>query len=105
MINENIRNARKKKGISQEELAIKLNVVRQTVSKWEKGHTQPDADTLMRLCNIYHIDNVLEIFGYKISKKSVFNLTPHEKNLIEEYRKHPDMQKAVQRLLEMEKNS
>lgn len=37
MINENIRKARKEKGISQEELAIKLNVVRQTVSKWEKG--------------------------------------------------------------------
>ena len=37
MLNENIRNLRKAKGISQEELAIKLNVVRQTVSKWEKG--------------------------------------------------------------------
>ena len=37
MINENIRKARKEKGISQEELAIKLNVVRQTVSKCEKG--------------------------------------------------------------------
>ena len=37
MLNENIRNLRKAKGISQEELAIKLNVVRHTVSKWEKG--------------------------------------------------------------------
>ena len=37
MLNENIRNLRKAKGLSQEELAIKLNVVRQTVSKWEKG--------------------------------------------------------------------
>ena len=37
MLNENIRNLRKAKGISQKELAIKLNVVRQTVSKWEKG--------------------------------------------------------------------
>ena len=36
MLNENIRNLRKAKGLSQEELAIKLNVVRQTVSKWEK---------------------------------------------------------------------
>jgi DNA-binding transcriptional regulator YiaG len=36
MLNENIKNLRKAKGLSQEELAIKLNVVRQTVSKWEK---------------------------------------------------------------------
>ena len=37
MLNENIKNLRKSKGLSQEELAIKLNVVRQTISKWEKG--------------------------------------------------------------------
>ena len=37
MLNENIRNLRKSKGLSQEELAIRLNVVRQTISKWEKG--------------------------------------------------------------------
>lgn len=37
MLNENIKIVRKSKGLSQEELAIKLNVVRQTISKWEKG--------------------------------------------------------------------
>lgn len=37
MLNENIKRLRKLKGLSQEELAIKLNVVRQTVSKWENG--------------------------------------------------------------------
>ena len=40
MLNENIKTLRKAKGLSQEELAIKLNVVRQTVSKWEKGVSQ-----------------------------------------------------------------
>ena len=40
MLNENIKNLRKAKGLAQEELAIKLNVVRQTVSKWEKGVSQ-----------------------------------------------------------------
>lgn len=40
MLNENIRKLRKSKGLSQEELAIKLNVVRQTISKWEKGVSQ-----------------------------------------------------------------
>lgn len=37
MLKDNIKNLRKEKGLSQEELAIKLNVVRQTVSKWERG--------------------------------------------------------------------
>ena len=37
MLNENIKNLRKAKGLSQEELANRLNVVRQTISKWEKG--------------------------------------------------------------------
>lgn len=40
MLSENIKNLRKAKGLSQEELAIKLNVVRQTISKWEKGVSQ-----------------------------------------------------------------
>lgn len=40
MLNENIKTLRKAKGLSQEELAVKLNVVRQTVSKWEKGVSQ-----------------------------------------------------------------
>ena len=44
MLNENIKNLRKAKGISQEELAIRLNVVRQTVSKWERGVSQTRGD-------------------------------------------------------------
>ena len=49
MLNENIRQYRKAKGLSQEELAIKLNVVRQTVSKWEKGLSVPDSEMLLAL--------------------------------------------------------
>ena len=37
MLSENIKTVRKMKGLSQEELAIRLNVVRQTISKWEQG--------------------------------------------------------------------
>lgn len=51
MLNENIRNLRKAKGLSQEELAIKLNVVRQTVSKWEKGLSVPDSSMLLSLAD------------------------------------------------------
>ena len=49
MLSENIKNIRKAKGLSQEELAIKLNVVRQTVSKWEKGISIPDSEILLRI--------------------------------------------------------
>lgn len=49
MLNENIKAVRKSKGLSQEELAIKLNVVRQTVSKWERGLSVPDSDMLISI--------------------------------------------------------
>lgn len=51
MLNENIKTIRKSKGLSQEELAIKLNVVRQTISKWETGLSVPDADMLIAISN------------------------------------------------------
>ena len=49
MLSENIKVLRKSKGLSQQELAVKLNVVRQTVSKWEQGLSIPDADLLLAL--------------------------------------------------------
>lgn len=49
MLSENIKTARKSKGLSQEELAVKLNVVRQTISKWEHGLSVPDSDMLIAL--------------------------------------------------------
>lgn len=49
MLSENIKAVRKSKGLSQEELAVKLNVVRQTISKWEQGLSVPDADMLIFL--------------------------------------------------------
>lgn len=49
MLSENIRRLRESKGLSQGELAVRLNVVRQTVSKWERGLSVPDADLLIAL--------------------------------------------------------
>ena len=49
MLNENIKAIRKSKGLSQEELAIRLNVVRQTISKWEQGLSVPDSDMLISI--------------------------------------------------------
>ena len=49
MLNENMKAIRKSKGLSQQELAVKLNVVRQTVSKWEQGLSVPDSDMLISI--------------------------------------------------------
>ncbi len=49
MLHENIQAMRKAKGLSQEELAIRLHVVRQTISKWERGLSVPDSDLLIAL--------------------------------------------------------
>ncbi|MDO5410382.1 MAG: helix-turn-helix transcriptional regulator [Lachnospiraceae bacterium] len=49
MLSENIKAIRKSKGLSQQELAVKLNVVRQTVSKWEQGLSVPDSEMLISL--------------------------------------------------------
>ena len=53
MLKDNLKSARKAKGLSQEELAIKLNVVRQTISKWEQGLSVPDAEMLISISAVF----------------------------------------------------
>ena len=55
MLNENIKAIRKSKGLSKEELAVKLNVVRQTISKWEQGLSVPDADMLISISEVFEM--------------------------------------------------
>ncbi len=52
MLSENIKAIRKSKGLSQQELAVKLNVVRQTVSKWEQGLSVPDSNMLISISEV-----------------------------------------------------
>ena len=67
MFSENLRAMRKEKGYTQEELAIKLNVVRQTVSKWEKGLSVPDADLLAMISDVLETP-VSRLLGEKINE-------------------------------------
>ena len=62
MLSDNIKLLRKQRGYSQEVLADKLHVVRQTVSKWEKGLSVPDADLLARLAEVLEV-SVTELLG------------------------------------------
>ena len=68
MLNENIKAVRKSKGLSQEELAVKLNVVRQTISKWEKGLSVPDSEMLVTISDVLEIP-VSTMLGETIAKE------------------------------------
>lgn len=73
MLNENIKALRKSKGLSQEELAIKLNVVRQTISKWENRLSVPDSDMLISLSEVFEVP-VGTLLGETIIEKEVDDL-------------------------------
>lgn len=70
MLKDNIKNLRKEKGLSQEELAIKLNVVRQTVSKWERGLSVPDSSMLISLAE--ELDTSVNVLlGESVEEKTL----------------------------------
>lgn len=73
MLKENIKSIRKSKGLSQEELAIKLNVVRQTISKWEQGLSVPDSEMLISISEVLETP-VSTLLGENISETKVDDL-------------------------------
>ena len=73
MLSENIKAVRKSKGLSQEELAVKLNIVRQTLSKWERGLSVPDSDMLIAISEALEIP-VSALLGETITEPKVDDL-------------------------------
>ncbi len=73
MLKENIKSLRKSRGLSQEELAIQLNVVRQTISKWEQGLSVPDAEMLISISEVFETP-VSTLLGEDISESRVDDL-------------------------------
>lgn len=72
MFSENLKMLRKQRGMSQEALAKKLNVVRQTISKWEKGLSVPDAELLTRISDVFEVP-VSQLLGTKIEEEKNVN--------------------------------
>lgn len=66
MLSKNLKIFRKRKGLTQENVAEALNIVRQTVSKWEKGISVPDADMLIRLAEVLDV-SVSELIGSDVA--------------------------------------
>lgn len=62
MLQENLKRFRKEKGFSQEQLAVRLHIVRQTVSKWEQGLSVPDAEMLVRVSEVLEVP-VADLLG------------------------------------------
>ena len=73
MLNENIRALRKSKGLSQQELAIKLNVERQTISKWEQGLSVPDSEMLISLSEVLETP-VSKLLGETVAETEADNI-------------------------------
>ena len=67
MLGDNIKALRKQKGISQEELASRIHVVRQTISKWEKNLSVPDAAMIQKIAEELDI-TVNELLGGEIKQ-------------------------------------
>ncbi len=53
---ENLQYLRAREGVTQEQLAERLDVSRQSVSKWESAASFPEMDTLLKLCDMFHVD-------------------------------------------------
>ena len=83
MFAQNLKTLRKTKGYSQEELAIRLHVVRQTVSKWEKGLSVPDADLLIRIAEIFEV-TVSALLGGAIETEQDVNAVAEQLSRINE---------------------
>lgn len=72
MFSENLKTIRTQRGMSQEILAQQLGVVRQTISKWEKGLSVPDAEMITHISDLFEIP-VSELLGSKIEKETDIN--------------------------------
>ena len=83
MLNENIKALRKTKGLTQDELAIRLNVVRQTISKWEKGLSVPDAEMLQKIAEVFEV-NVSQLLGSPINQNENVDIIAEQLSRINE---------------------
>ena len=79
-VGEKLLDLRKKKGLSQEEVANLLNVSRQTISKWETEQSTPDFDKIIPICNLYEIDANELLTGVTNEKSNLEEKTTKKNN-------------------------
>ena len=99
-IGSRIRRYRKENGLTQEQLADKINVTKNRVSNWEQGINRPDADILADICRALNV-SPSNLLGVYLSSD---DLNERERRVIQAYRDKADMQKAVDILLGIDYN-
>ena len=99
-IGSRIRRYRKENGLTQEQLADKINVTKNRVSNWEQGINRPDADILADICRALNV-SPSNLLGVYLSSD---DLNERERRAIQAYRDKADMQKAVDILLGIDDN-
>ena len=108
MIHDNIRKYRKERGLSQEEMAVRLHVVRQTVSKWENGKSVPDAGVLIDMAALFEVP-VSKLLGDEADRVDTENLAEKLAALNEEHaeKNHREtlMKRAGEKLKELRANA
>lgn len=104
MLNENIKHLRKAKGLSQEELAAMLGVVRQTISKWEQGLSVPDADVLIKLSEVLDTRvNVLlgENVEADVDQDTIQQMADKLEILNQEYARNKEAKRKIWRIISL----
>ena len=79
-VGELIRTARKKKGLSQNELADMINISREAISKWENGHHWPDLSVIDELADVLGISRE-ELLNGELYEKTAAHKTISKKQL------------------------
>lgn len=97
-IGSRIRKYRKESGLTQEQLAEKINVTKSRVSNWEQGINRPDADIIGNLCRALNVSPSALLNVYLTDEE----LSEHERRVIQAYRAKNDLQQAVDILLGIE---
>ncbi|MDD6207885.1 MAG: helix-turn-helix transcriptional regulator [Clostridiales bacterium] len=105
IISKQLKKYRKLRKMTVHDVALRIEedhgckIAEKTIYGWESGQTQPDADTLLYLCTLYNIPDVLYSFGYQSEKGTPLSLTYEEENIIRSYRRHPEFHQAIKKLL------
>lgn len=94
-----IRKYREMCGLSQKELADKIGVSNSRVSNWEQGINRPDADIIAEICRSLNV-SPSDLLGVHLSPD---DWSEQEKKVIQAYRNKPDLQRAVNILLGIDK--
>ena len=97
-ISKTLKKLREQRGLTADQVGKIIGKSGKTVNAWENNRGQPDADTLIQLCDIYNVDNILDAFREEPADNA-FVCSEHERKLISAYRNNPAMQGAVDKLL------